>query len=52
MTQNTLKLEDLLNSPKTISKVFKKDADILPEYYRRIENVADVLRDLTTKKYA
>ena len=25
------------------------DANILPEYYRRIENVADVLRILTTK---
>ena len=30
-------------------KFSNHDAEILPEYYRRIENVADVLRDLTTK---
>ena len=30
-------------------KFSQHDASVLPEYYRRIENVADVLRDLTTK---
>ncbi len=30
-------------------KFSQHDANILPEYFRRIENVADVLRDLTTK---
>ena len=30
-------------------KFSNHDAEILPEYYRRIENVADVLRNLTTK---
>ena len=34
---------------KQFSKFSNHDAEILPEYYRRIENVADVLRDLTTK---
>ena len=30
-------------------KFSQHDANILPEYFRRIENVADILRDLTTK---
>ena len=34
---------------KQFRKFSNHDAEILPEYYRRIENVADVLRDLTTK---
>ena len=37
------------STQKQFQKFSKKDADILPEYYRRIENVADVLRDLTSK---
>ena len=40
-------------SLEATQKQFRKfsylDAEKLPEYYRRIENVADVLRDLTTK---
>lgn len=34
---------------KQFRKFSNHDAEVLPEYYRRIENVADVLRDLTTK---
>ncbi len=34
---------------KQFRKFSNHDAEILPEYYRRIENVADVLRNLTTK---
>ena len=34
---------------KQFRKFSNHDTEILPEYYRRIENVADVLRDLTTK---
>ena len=34
---------------KQFRKFSNHDAEMLPEYYRRIENVADVLRDLTTK---
>ena len=34
---------------KQFRKFSNHDAEELPEYYRRIENVADVLRDLTTK---
>ena len=39
----------LESTQKEFQKFSEKDANILPEYYRRIENVADVLRDLTTK---
>ena len=39
----------LESTQKEFQKYSAKDANILPEYYRRIENVADVLRDLTTK---
>ncbi len=39
----------LESTQKQFQKFSEKDANILPEYYRRIENVADVLRDLTTK---
>ena len=39
----------LESTQKQFQKFSNKDANILPEYYRRIENVADVLRDLTTK---
>ena len=39
----------LESTQKEFRKFSEKDANILPEYYRRIENVADVLRDLTTK---
>ena len=39
----------LESTQKEFQKFSTKDANILPEYYRRIENVADVLRDLTTK---
>ena len=39
----------LESTQKQFLKFSERDANILPEYYRRIENVADVLRDLTTK---
>ena len=39
----------LESTQRQFQKFSNKDANILPEYYRRIENVADVLRDLTTK---
>ena len=39
----------LEETQKQFQKFSNNDANILPEYYRRIENVADVLRDLTTK---
>ena len=39
----------LEETQKEFRKFSNHDANVLPEYYRRIENVADVLRDLTTK---
>ena len=39
----------LEETQKEFRKFSNHDASVLPEYYRRIENVADVLRDLTTK---
>ena len=39
----------LEDTQKQFRKYSDHDANILPEYYRRIENVADVLRILTTK---
>ena len=39
----------LESTQKEFQKFSNHDANVLPEYYRRIENVADVLRDLTTK---
>jgi len=39
----------LEDTQQQFRKYSDHDANILPEYYRRIENVADVLRILTTK---
>ena len=39
----------LEETQKEFRKFSNHDSNVLPEYYRRIENVADVLRDLTTK---